>query len=143
MAAAQPHVRAAIADLKAAVLNRADQRAEDDARAAALARDAEHDRLARLELTARKPTASKGSSCGCITKSWPAEGTASARKAAHNRGSRVSAASTGASPHTVSQAGVAAASRLLRFEARHATTAGNGAATIGGGIGPRSGLGAA
>ena len=48
----KPYIRAAIADLKAAVLNRADQRAEDDARAAALTRDAEHDRLARLELTA-------------------------------------------------------------------------------------------
>ena len=48
----KPHVRAAIADLKAAVLNRADQRTEDDARAAALAREAELDRLARLELTA-------------------------------------------------------------------------------------------
>ena len=49
----KPHVRAAIAARSAAVLNHADQRAEDDARAAALAREAEHDRLARLELTAR------------------------------------------------------------------------------------------
>ena len=48
----KPHVRAAIADLKAAILNRAHQRAEDEERAAALAREAEHDRLARLELTA-------------------------------------------------------------------------------------------
>ena len=48
----KPYIRAAIADLKAAVLNRAHPRAEDDARAAALTRDAEHDRLARLELTA-------------------------------------------------------------------------------------------
>ena len=35
---------------------------------------------------------------------------------------------------------VAAASWLLRFEARHATTAENETATTGGGIGPRSGL---
>ena len=48
----KPHVRAAIADLKAAILNRAHQRAEDEERAAALAREAELDRLARLELTA-------------------------------------------------------------------------------------------
>ena len=48
----KPYIRAAIEEMKAAVLNRADQRAEDDARAAALARDAELDRLARLELTA-------------------------------------------------------------------------------------------
>ena len=72
-------------------------------------------------------------------KSWPAEGTVSARKAAHNRGSRVSGASTGASLHTVSRAGVAAASRLRRPEARHATTAENETATTGGGIGLRSG----
>ena len=52
----------------------------------------------------------------------------------------MSAASTGASPHTVSRAGVAAASRLLRFEARHATTAENETVTTGGGIGLRSGL---
>ena len=49
----KPHVRAAIADLKAAILNRAHQRAEDEEQAAALAREAELDRLARLELTAR------------------------------------------------------------------------------------------
>ena len=48
----KPHVRAAIAARSAAVLNHAHQRAEDDARAAALTRDAELDRLARLELTA-------------------------------------------------------------------------------------------
>ena len=66
-----------------------------------------------------------------------------ARKAAHNRGSRVSAASTGASLHTVSRAGAAAASWPRRPEARHATTAGSETVTIGGGIGPRSGLGAA
>ena len=48
----KPYIRAAIADLKAAVLNRAHRRAEDDARAAALAREAELDRQARLELTA-------------------------------------------------------------------------------------------
>ena len=51
----------------------------------------------------------------------------------------MSAASTGASPHTVSRAGAAAASRLLRFEARHATTAENETATTGDGIGLRSG----
>ena len=58
---------------------------------------------------------------------------------AHNHGSHVSVASGEASPHTVSRAGVAAASRLLRFEARHATTAGNETVTTGGGIGLRSG----
>ena len=48
----KPHIRAAIAARSAAVLNHAHQRAEDDARAAALAREAELDRLARVELTA-------------------------------------------------------------------------------------------
>ena len=51
----------------------------------------------------------------------------------------MSAASTLVSLHTVSRAGVAAASRLLRPEARHATTAENETATTGGGFGPRSG----
>ena len=72
-------------------------------------------------------------------KLWPAEGTVKARKVAHNRGSHVSVASTEASPPTASRGGVAAASRLLRFEARHATTAENAIATTGGGIGLRSG----
>ena len=85
-----------------------------------------------------KPSASKSYSCGCITK--PAEGTASARKAAHNRGSRVYAASTGASLHTVSRAGVAAASRPLRPEARRVIGAGSAIVTTGDGIGLRSGL---
>ena len=49
----KPHIRAAIADLKAAILNRAHQRVEDEERAAALAREAELDRLVRLELTAQ------------------------------------------------------------------------------------------
>ena len=48
----KPHVRAAIAARSAAVVNHAHQRAEDDARAAALTRDVELDRLARVELTA-------------------------------------------------------------------------------------------
>ena len=43
---------AVIAARSAAVLNHADQRAEDDARVAALTRDVELDRLVRLELTA-------------------------------------------------------------------------------------------
>ena len=52
----------------------------------------------------------------------------------------MSAASTLASLHTVSWAGVVVASRLLRFEARHATTVGSASVTTGGGIGLRSGL---
>ena len=48
----KPHIRAVIAARSAAVLNHADQRAEDDARVAALTREVELDRLARLELTA-------------------------------------------------------------------------------------------
>ena len=51
----------------------------------------------------------------------------------------MSAASTGASPHTVNRAGVVAASQLRRPEARHATTAGSETVTTGGGIGLRSG----
>ena len=48
----KPYIRAAIEEMKAAILNRAHQRAEDEARAAALAREAELERLARVELTA-------------------------------------------------------------------------------------------
>ena len=48
----KPYIRAAIEEMKAAILNHAHQRAEDDARAAALTRDVELDRLARVELTA-------------------------------------------------------------------------------------------
>ena len=48
----KPYIRAAIEEMKAAILNRAHQRAEDEARAAALAREVERDRLARLELNA-------------------------------------------------------------------------------------------
>ena len=48
----KPHIRAVIAARSAAVVNYAHQRAEDDARMAALTRDVDLDRLARLELTA-------------------------------------------------------------------------------------------
>ena len=48
----KPYIRAAIEEMKAAILNRAHQRAEGEERAAALAREAERDRLARVELTA-------------------------------------------------------------------------------------------
>ena len=48
----KPFIRAAIAARSAAVVNHVHQRAEDDARVAALTRDVELDRLARLELTA-------------------------------------------------------------------------------------------
>ena len=51
----------------------------------------------------------------------------------------MSAVSTLASLHTVSRAGVVAASLLLCPEARHATTAENETATTGDGIGLRSG----
>ena len=51
----------------------------------------------------------------------------------------MSAVSTLASLHTVSRAGVVAASLLLRPEARHATTAGSAIVTTGDGIGLRSG----
>ena len=48
----KPHIRAAIAARSAAVVNHDHQRAEDDARVAALTREVDIDRLARLELTA-------------------------------------------------------------------------------------------
>ena len=62
-----------------------------------------------------------------------------ARKAAHNHGSHVSAASGEASPHTVSRAGVVAASLLLRPEAHRVIGAGSAIVTTGDGIGLRSG----
>ena len=63
-----------------------------------------------------------------------------ARKVVHNRGSRVSAVSTLASLHTVSRAGVVAASLLLRPEAHRVIGAGSAIVTTGDGIGLRSGL---
>ena len=48
----KPHIRTVIAARSAAVVNHDHQRAEDDARVAALTREVELDRLARLELTA-------------------------------------------------------------------------------------------